>query len=492
MNIKRLFYFVGVLVSFVLALTAWGFSSPVGSSPDDDFHLASIWCSTLDTKLCQEGQQDGSRQVSSQLLEASCFAYLSENSASCQIENNIFTDAALITSDRGNFSGLYPPAFYSTMHLMAGDDVQSSTLKMRFLNILIFVLLGSILFSLIGTRERNNLLLTLLITLVPLGMFLIPSTNPSSWALMGITFGMFGLINFFQAEAGLRKNLLGIFFLVSCIVAAGARGDAGAYLILLSGVVVVVFWKWGKWKDLIYPLLGVILSGLFFLSTKQSNVATSGLSLPTGDGGEQIIRSAFSVFGFNVLQLPELWAGIFGFVGLGWLDTRLPAITWVSAVTVFCAVVFARMRGLNVREYGGVIILGLALIAVPMYVLQISSSHVGENIQPRYVYPLLAGATAIALSMGDVTKDLLGKAQTVIIYAAIVLANAFALYTNLSRYIQGQGWGTDWNLNLAATSGWWWQNGPAPMLLWGVGSIAFALAFSPLLSGKFLFQKTVQ
>ena len=482
MNIKKMIYLVGVLVSFVLALTAWGFSSPVGSSPDDDFHLASIWCSSLDTNLCQEGQHVGSRKVSSQLLEASCFAYLSENSAACQIEQKVFTDETLINSDRGNFSGLYPPVFYSAMHAFAEDDVQSATLKMRFFNILIFVIIGSILFSLIGARERKYLFLTLLVTLVPLGMFLIPSTNPSSWALMGITFGIFGLVHYFQANAGIRKNLLGLFFLLSCVIAAGARGDAGAYLVLLSGVVGVVFWNWGSWKELIFPVLGVVLSGLLFLSTKQSNVVASGLSLPAGDGGEQIVRSAFSVFGFNVLQLPELWAGIFGFVGLGWLDTRLPAITWVTATAVFCAVVFSRMRGLNVREYGGVIILGVALVAVPMYVLQISSSHVGENIQPRYIYPLLAGATAIALSMGNLSKELLGKAQTVIVYVAIVLANSFALYTNLSRYIQGQGWGTEWNLNIAAANGWWWQYGPSPMLLWGIGSIAFALAFSPLLA----------
>lgn len=487
MGIKKTFYYVGVLLSFVIALTAWGFSSPVGSSPDDDFHLASIWCSSTDTELCLDGQKDGTRQVSTQLLEASCFAYLSESSASCQIEKQIFTKESLLDSDRGNFSGLYPPVFYSTMHVFAGEDVQSSTLIMRFINALIFVMLGSILFFLIDFRARKSFILALLITLVPLGMFLIPSTNPSSWALMGLTFGMFGLVNFFQAEVGLRKNLLGIFFLVSSVIAAGARGDAGAYLILLSGVVGLVFWKWGKWKDLIYPLFGVILSGILFISTKQSNVATSGLSLPAEDGGEQIVRSAFSVFGFNVLQLPELWAGIFGFVGLGWLDTRLPAITWVTATAVFCAVVFSRMRGLNVREYVGVIMLGLAMIAVPMYVLQISESHVGENIQPRYIYPLLAGAAAIALSMGNYSKELLGKAQTIIVYTAIVLANSFALYTNLSRYIQGQGWGTEWNLNIAANSGWWWQNAPAPMTLWAIGSVAFAIAFLPLLSRKYFF-----
>ena len=28
----------------ILALACWALASPVGSSPDDNFHLASIWC----------------------------------------------------------------------------------------------------------------------------------------------------------------------------------------------------------------------------------------------------------------------------------------------------------------------------------------------------------------------------------------------------------------------------------------------------------------
>lgn len=481
-------YFLGILLSFVLALSAWGLSSPVGSSPDDDFHLASIWCSSLDTELCVEGSSSTSRQVSTQLLNASCFAYKSEDSAACQTEQNVFTTSKLTESDRGNFSGLYPPVFYSAMHLVASKDVQSSTVLMRVMNSLIFVALGAILVMLIPRSQRKTILITLSVTLVPLGMFLIPSTNPSSWALMGLTFSMFALINFFKADVGMRKNLLGLYFIVCSVMASGARGDAGAYLVMLSVVAGIVFWKWGSWKELLLPSIGIISAGLLFLSTKQSNVAASGLSLPTTDTGEQIVRSAFSVFGFNVLQLPELWAGIFGYVGLGWLDTRLPAITWVSALAVYCAVMFVRIRGLSRREYIGVVILGISLIAVPMYVLQISSSHVGENIQPRYIYPLLAAATAIALSMGSQQKELLGRAQLLVIYVAVILANSFALYTNLSRYIQGQGWSTDWNLNAAANTGWWWSTGPAPMTVWIVGSLMFAFALSPLVLNKNLFK----
>ncbi|MGA1784996.1 MAG: hypothetical protein ACO39R_06415, partial [Pontimonas sp.] len=41
----------GVALAFVLGLVGlggWALSSPVGSDPDSDFHLASIWCTTAD------------------------------------------------------------------------------------------------------------------------------------------------------------------------------------------------------------------------------------------------------------------------------------------------------------------------------------------------------------------------------------------------------------------------------------------------------------
>jgi hypothetical protein len=298
---------------------------------------------------------------------------------------------------------------------------------------------------------------------------------------MGLLFSAFALVALLKREAGIKRKLLSGYFLLTCFLASGARGDAGAYLVLIILIGVVIYWTDKNWKTLIVPIAGVLLSGLLFLSTRQSAVSTSGLSLPANEGTEQIVRSAFSVFGFNVLQLPQLWAGVFGHSGLGWLDTRLPAITWVSALAVFCAVVFTILRGLSFREYFGLAILGLSLIFIPMYILQISSSHVGENVQPRYIYPLLLGSAALLVLVKKEKIEILGKAQTLIVYASIVLANSFALYTNLSRYIQGQGWGTNWNLNEAASSGWWWTYSIPPMILWLLGSVAFMVAFSPLI-----------
>jgi len=36
---------VAGLVCVLVALGAWSVASPVGASPDEDYHLVSIWCS---------------------------------------------------------------------------------------------------------------------------------------------------------------------------------------------------------------------------------------------------------------------------------------------------------------------------------------------------------------------------------------------------------------------------------------------------------------
>ena len=69
---------------------AWSLASPAGSSPDDDFHLASIWCATGDPAVCrQTGEEieEGVERVHvlPDLGEGLiCYAHAPRVSAACQ------------------------------------------------------------------------------------------------------------------------------------------------------------------------------------------------------------------------------------------------------------------------------------------------------------------------------------------------------------------------------------------------------------------------
>ena len=58
-----------VPLSLFVSLVAWGFASPVGASPDDEYHMASIWCGAgIRDGLCEEGDSPNERRVPASLV----------------------------------------------------------------------------------------------------------------------------------------------------------------------------------------------------------------------------------------------------------------------------------------------------------------------------------------------------------------------------------------------------------------------------------------
>ena len=134
----RVIHLVPVLVLVVLG--GWAVASPVGSAPDDDFHLTSIWCANgARADLCLAGPTPGERIVPPAVLYAPCFAQDPEVTAVCQLGYLEDGPEPTVVTSRGSFESNYPPLFYATMNLFAGPDVIASALVMRLVNILLFV-----------------------------------------------------------------------------------------------------------------------------------------------------------------------------------------------------------------------------------------------------------------------------------------------------------------------------------------------------------------
>ena len=152
------------------ALVSWAVASPVGASPDDDFHLASIWCGLGERPgLCEPGDTPDARTVPKALLTASQgFAYRQDDSAACELP----PADEMVSSTRGNFTGTYPPVFYAAMGVMASDDIPTSVIWMRIVNAGLFVGLVSLLTWLVPTGLRKLALWPVMLTIVPLGMFI--------------------------------------------------------------------------------------------------------------------------------------------------------------------------------------------------------------------------------------------------------------------------------------------------------------------------------
>lgn len=457
------------------ALAAWAFASPVGATPDEDFHLTSIWCAAGDrTGLCEESGDPTTRLVSPAFAEPPCFAYVSSQSAVCQLDD--LSSTALLETDRGNFVGAYPPIFYGTMSVFATDDIAASVLVMRLVNALLFVGLMTVLVVLMPARHRPMVVLAYLVTLVPLGLFLVPSVNPSGWAIVGVGISWMSLLGFIDRPDRARWGLAAV-FAVSSLMAAGARADAGVFVLL--GVAAVLFLRFERSRrfavDAIVPVVVALVSIAIVVSSAQLSSGVGGFggsgSAPVVDGESAPVPTGLGLLLTNIVNVPSIWAGVFGSWNLGWFDTRLPAVVGLAGIGVFVAVAtlgFARMTWRKALVFAGA---ASALWFIPVYTLTRGGDPVGLEVQPRYLLPLiimLVGFALLAVGQWVVAIPLALRVTVVLASAA---TQSLALYVNLRRYVTGD---DVTGISLDANLEWWWTTVPSPMVVWVLGSLAWA------------------
>ncbi len=470
----RALYLAPVLA--LIALSAWVFASPIGAGPDDDFHLVSVWCATGSAEHCLPGSEPSHRVVPESVLELPCFAFDSTESAACQARQLDFDPTPSVDTGRGNFVGAYPPIYYAVMSVFVGDDILVSALVMRFVNVLLFVGLTSVLFWLLPVPRRSTLVWGWLITTMPLGIFLIASNNPSGWAVTGIGTAWLALLGYFETT-GWRRLALGAVATVGVLMAAGARGDAALYAAGAVALVLVLTAARSRVFLLhsILPALLILVALSLFLSARQVGSGIGGLgssaSIPGSDGTAEQALAGFGLLAFNVLNVPFIWSGVFGSWGLGWLDTSMPWVVVFAAVAVFTVVGFVGLANMTVRKAIAVGGVGLTLWALPVYVLTASGSQVLEGVQPRYILPLIVLLGGVLTLTTGAQRISLSRVQTVTVVAALSVTYFIALHMNIRRYVTG----TDApGADLSSQVEWWWTGVPGPTVVWLVGSAAFA------------------
>lgn len=464
-----------VFIALFIALLGWAWASPVGSSPDEDFHVISSWCAGDGADgLCEAGAKAGSRDVNAGLVLVSCFAHKGAESASCQREAGLFERTELVETERGNFGGQsYPGGFYEIMHFFTGDDIQLSVLLMRAFNSLLFVTMFAAIWLLAPLHIRAGVFYTFTLIAVPLTVFLIASVNPSSWAITG-TFSAF-----FAAVAALysrqrRRGVLWVLAAFGAVLASVARWDGIIYSLFAFLAALAAF---GTMR-LSRKRLWIALSGI-------GVVAVASLSLGfwsildrlfglAGEAPSDTERSPMSVLAFNVANLPELWAGFSGAMGLGWLDTPMPKTVWMVCAVLLWATMFLQLSRVRRAQLWVSAATFALLVFVPLVTLQMSDSVVGENVQSRYLLPLLIVLAGTLLTSATEASPAFSLVQRWVLSVGVTIAFAFALFTNMVRYVTGLGDDASLQLNSVAADGWWWSFGPAPMTVLAVASAGFA------------------
>ncbi len=459
------------VVAAILSLTAWAASSPVGSSPDDDYHNVSIWCGQgFRDGLCEEGANGGS--VVSETLRANylCFSSRPENSGACE-PSSLYLETFRVNA------GENPRLFYWSMSWFSGQDIGASVLTVRLVNSIIIVSLFAFAIFFLPLQLRRMPLISLLLTSVPLGLFIIPSTNPSSWGYSALLVLFPAVLGFLSTDKVKTRWALGAIATVSILMTAGSRPDSALYALIAIATAFVLRISFSKIRKSIV-ITGLILAIIALYLFWSSGNTTAVLSGAAGGGiTAPSIRGTF----YNLLRLPDLFVGAFGSWGLGWLDTPMPSSVWAVTFGMYCALLFVAIKYFSLRQSIAFALVFISLIAVPMLALHASGLVVGQFVQPRYLMPLLGLLLAVALYRESKFSGLnLSRGQVWLIGFGLIITNSISLHTNLRRYLTGLD-GSQINLNRDIE--WWWFQAPAdggwfilsPNSLWIFGTLAFAV-----------------
>ncbi|MBC9936612.1 MULTISPECIES: DUF2142 domain-containing protein [unclassified Leucobacter] len=471
---KSLLIAAGAGLLIFLTLGAWSLASPVGSAPDDDFHLASIWCgSGAREGICELGTSESKRLAPDKAITSPCYAHDPDVTPSCQGEHFLDSGYDLVETTRVNSGNQYPSGYYFWTSKLASENVATSTIAIRLANSALFAILMVATWYILPRRLRFSLAASVALTFVPVGVFMVASVNPSSWAIASAAFVLPALLGYFSTTGWRQISLAGI-AVFAAILSFSARGDSAAYTLVAALAATVLAFRPDRrfWKLSLLPVALIASAIAAFLSTGQTGLALDGAM---GETTDEAPKSKATLVILNLLSLPNLWNGVFGQNwGLGWLNTTMPAVVPATIIFLFAGTIFVHMRTIDWRRIVALSGIGLAAIVIPTYILVQSETLVGSHVQPRYILPLITMFLCAVIAPTAATRTAtnsvvaLSRLQLWLIGFGLAGAHAISLFVNLRRYV------TTGSYNLDGDIDWWWNAGPSPFTVLAIGAVAFA------------------
>jgi hypothetical protein len=483
------------VLAAALVLATWLLASPPGSSPDDGYHLSSIWYARgFHPERCIDATPAGSSRtelvlVPEALNAVTCMAFRSTEPADCLYTALSLPENQLWMTEGGNVRQERAGLYYRAMHLFVSDDYPRSFMLIRISNAVLALIALSLTLLVAPPNVRASVAVTWLVTAIPLGLFLLTSLNSSAWGFVGLGLVWANALTLIHSTSRRTRISAAMLIAVGAIMALGARTEAIGHLSFstLALALLALERPWtshsgSRWHSLpattrrltqavaavVLLLLGTALFRLAPLDYLQDSLSAprEGYERLVMGGRGQPLITLFT-------ETPLLWTGAFGDrFGLGWLDTAMPMIVYVFVLATFMTLLGLGLQGARWERIAAVVTMVVAMFVLPIYTLLSVGAPVGETFQPRHYLP----TTMLLIGIGLVgshgrPRPRLGPGGVVGLAAVITVAHAVALHTNIRRYVTGLR--LDVYLDLNRDVAWWWAHGPSPMVTWVVGSLAF-------------------
>jgi hypothetical protein len=236
---SRKFYYaavVGIASFFTTSLVA--VSTPIGSGPDDWFHLVGTYCShgtqSSNCTVLEQNQDNGMLmlEVPSELLGGNCgSASKMEAVGECSFATN-FADSSKWSQVSWNSTHNPSLIYYLSNFVIIEDNVRESALWLRIISTFIFSGILTILLILAPIRLFFPIAIASFAGLIPLGLSLFGTNNTSVWSIIGVTF--FSISSYLLIfERNLKRKWListSTIFLLTSTLASQSRPDSATYL----------------------------------------------------------------------------------------------------------------------------------------------------------------------------------------------------------------------------------------------------------------------
>lgn len=491
----------------LLSMMTWALASPVGSSPDDDFHIANIYC-IHDAQSCRSDDvawpqgtvgwlpdyRDRDLTVYGEVKETypDLWLYPFPRQLPCYILNGgilVSGDASqpadcLNAEDPADNTpasvddlDYYPSLNYRLLSLFTQDTIRESVVAWRLVTLTIVVALatGSLLMSI--SSWRRPLTVAWLVASMPVGMFLFASHNPSALAIAATAAAVGPGVALLRGPWRPQEQWPRVAFLALCsVLVVGSRNEGLGYVAVAALVIVILGLHDVPRRILLRLAIGVgvlvalvVLLGLWRQPVSQITSAMETVSL----------EGFWDLF----VQAGKFVSGSYS-TSLGWLEILLPHTVTVCAAAAFWGTIAVGVGRLDGRKTAAFIVAAIVLVAFP-FAIELAT---GNGIQTRYFLPLTFLLVIVAVSPVADLSLAVSRLQWWGLATALIIANTVALLWITVRYVRGIGAGTMSPPVLfdAGAPGWWWHHWLSPATNWAVGSLAYiALLFLllPLVGG---------
>ncbi len=451
-----------------ITLVCWSLASPVGSSPDENFHMINIWCAegTANDKCKQTGLDERGKFGVADIDQSSCVFERQDEFQRCdQIKP---FDSVM----RGES---YPNGYYRIMNMFHSLPGSLGLLTMRFLNGLIASLLMIAQLCLVGRKQRIAWLTSFTLTLIPMSIFLLSSIHPHAWGILGCLHGWMFLISALKERRGGRfaRYFPWVAWAISGILCFVSRYDT--FLFFLATSILTVLATQGSLKGIATRRLfwiGSLISFIFVLFVLRIPIIREVLRLPFDPSVNEYSNSNW--IGTWIIRAIAIPLEVLGSGVMGQNFVQMPPLVWIFGSACVSAALGFAIVSVSRKQVVMFALSVLLLFYIIIWFNNVMNRDLG-NMNGRYIVALIPFIIGLFIYLSDSSVQMMEiRNLRFVVIALLSAANSISIRTLLDRSINGE-------INEFSIlplkldqADWWWVGIPfGPNFIWALASLAF-------------------